>query len=160
MAKAITIKNPWAHLIAVGIKDVENRTWRTKYRGKVLIHASQKIEYYKNLTLVQLKSLDHENQRKVVKQDFITSAIIGSVEIADCIQNSKSIWAVQDHWHWVLKNPVLFDTPILNVKGALSFWDFNQELPEEKQNVVPCNNCQGGGCTPVEDQVSGYSRLL
>lgn len=38
--KALSIKQPWASLIAHGIKDIENRTWATKYRGKVLIHAS------------------------------------------------------------------------------------------------------------------------
>lgn len=37
--KAISIKQPWASLIAHGIKDIENRSWRTNYRGRVLIHA-------------------------------------------------------------------------------------------------------------------------
>ena len=29
-------------------------------------------------------------------------------------------------WNWVLANPVLYDTPILNVKGKLSFWEFTK----------------------------------
>ena len=37
--KAITIKQPWASLIVEGIKDIENRTWKTSFRGRVLIHA-------------------------------------------------------------------------------------------------------------------------
>ncbi len=40
--KALSIIQPWASLIATGIKDVENRTWRTNYRGEFLIHASAK----------------------------------------------------------------------------------------------------------------------
>ena len=43
--KAISIKQPWASLIAHGIKDIENRTWKCpqKYIGqRVLIHASKK----------------------------------------------------------------------------------------------------------------------
>ena len=43
--KALTVKQPFAHLICVGIKDVENRTWKCpeKYIGKrVLIHSSSK----------------------------------------------------------------------------------------------------------------------
>ncbi|MDD3416807.1 MAG: ASCH domain-containing protein [Lachnospiraceae bacterium] len=43
--KAITIRQPWASLIAHGIKDIENRTWRcpTKHIGtRVLIHAAVK----------------------------------------------------------------------------------------------------------------------
>jgi hypothetical protein len=38
--KIISIRQPWAPLIVSGIKDVENRTWRTNYRVLVLIHAS------------------------------------------------------------------------------------------------------------------------
>ena len=37
--KVITIKQPWATLIAEGYKEYEFRTWKTKYRGDILIHA-------------------------------------------------------------------------------------------------------------------------
>ena len=37
--KAITIKQPYATLIAEGLKEYEFRTWKTKYRGEILIHA-------------------------------------------------------------------------------------------------------------------------
>lgn len=49
--KAISIKQPWASLIAHGIKDIENRTWKCpqKYIGqRVLIHASGKPLKYDN----------------------------------------------------------------------------------------------------------------
>src|SRR6267378_3713180 len=39
--KIISIRQPWASLIVSGVKDVENRTWSTRYRGPVLIHASR-----------------------------------------------------------------------------------------------------------------------
>jgi len=39
--KIISIRQPWAALIVSGIKDVENRTWPTRYRGQLLIHASR-----------------------------------------------------------------------------------------------------------------------
>lgn len=39
--KALTVKQPWAGLIIAGGKDIENRTWRTSYRGRVLIHAAK-----------------------------------------------------------------------------------------------------------------------
>ena len=38
--RCLTVKNPWAYLIVRGIKDVENRTWKTNYRGNVFIHTS------------------------------------------------------------------------------------------------------------------------
>lgn len=38
--KALSIKQPWASLIAHGIKDIENITWKTQFRGRIFIHAS------------------------------------------------------------------------------------------------------------------------
>ena len=38
--KVLSVRQPFATLICSGVKDVENRTWKTKYRGQVLIHAS------------------------------------------------------------------------------------------------------------------------
>ncbi len=39
--RALTILQPWAEMIARGVKRVENRTWRTKYRGEIAIHAGK-----------------------------------------------------------------------------------------------------------------------
>lgn len=37
--KALTIRQPWASLIALGVKTIETRSWRTNYRGPIAIHA-------------------------------------------------------------------------------------------------------------------------
>lgn len=42
--KALTIKEPWATLIIDGYKKYEFRSWKTKYRGKILIHAGMSLE--------------------------------------------------------------------------------------------------------------------
>lgn len=67
------------------------------------------------------------NLRSIFYDDLPFGAIIGSVVIADCVRNHPSVWAEKDCWNWVLKDAVLFDKPVLNVKGKLSFWDFNME---------------------------------
>lgn len=40
--KAISLKQPWANLIASGKKTIETRRWSTKYRGGLVICSSQK----------------------------------------------------------------------------------------------------------------------
>ena len=40
--KTLSIKCQNAYLICLGIKYIENRTWRTQYRGELLIHSSVK----------------------------------------------------------------------------------------------------------------------
>ena len=39
--KALTILQPWASLIACGAKKIETRSWATKYRGALAIHAAK-----------------------------------------------------------------------------------------------------------------------
>ena len=38
--KAISLKQPWANLVACGYKTLETRTWTTSYRGELLICSS------------------------------------------------------------------------------------------------------------------------
>lgn len=134
--KAISIKNPWPYLIAWGIKDVENRTLRTHYRGRFYIHVSQKWDKrIREMSLLftkkQFESMDHITTNKLIhpnlQTDMVTGAIIGEATIVDCIHNSKSIWAEKDKWHFILEDQVLYDKPILDVKGQQTyFWEYNK----------------------------------
>lgn len=136
--KAISIKQPWAHLIASGIKDIENRTWKChgKYIGeRVLIHAS-KTQYETPMYLLTDEQYDSIKQEKRIEinNSLEYGCIIGSIEIVDCVINHSSIWAEKTAlpeqldnkciYNWVLSNPILFDEPILNIKGKLGFWDY------------------------------------
>ena len=42
---ALTVKQPWASAIIYGDKDIENRVWRTGYRGRLLIHAGKAVDW-------------------------------------------------------------------------------------------------------------------
>jgi len=128
--KAITVKQPWASLIVHGIKNIENRTWKTSFRGRIYIHAAAKSagSLYELLTDKQLNHVGHE-----WTADYLPNrpdgAIIGEVDIIDCVISHSSIWAEKAAegekpiYNWVLANAVLYDEPILNVKGKLSFWE-------------------------------------
>lgn len=146
--KTLTIKQPWASLIANGYKDIENRTWRTHFRGRIYIHASAQYackDCADILTPTQFASI---NWGLLDGSFWNASAIIGEVDIVDCVINHPSDWAEQMTyhicpetgikilckgqkyvWNWVLANPVLYKEPILNVKGKLSFWEFNKDTP-------------------------------
>ena len=133
--KAITIKQPWASLIVDGVKDIENRTWPTNYRGLVLVHAGSAKQYpfTRILTPYQIEEADGKlDYKQPFDVLFPKGAIIGTVNIVDCVTNHPSIWAERVKWqeekqiyNWILSNPVRFDKPILDVKGKLSFWNYN-----------------------------------
>lgn len=142
--KVISIKQPWASLIANNIKNIENRTWRTNFRGRILIHATIRPVFNKTpfelLTKKQLKQV-HEKYGYFFPWWEPKGAILGEVDIIDCVQNHPSIWAEKDCWNWVLANPVLYHEPILNVKGKLSFWEY--DLPDH----IHVPNKYGGHAT-------------
>lgn len=155
--KVLSVKQPWSFLICSGIKPIENRSWKCpqKYIGeRVLIHASgDKKLNLSNLTREQYNDACDKfdwNSTTVKPVDrWDRSAIIGSVRFVDCTINHPSIWAEKTEvindpeftflpaygkktYNWVVADPILFDKPILNVKGKLGFW--NYELPEEYEN--------------------------
>ena len=49
---ALSIRQPWAWLILNGGKDIENRSWPTKVRGRVLVHASIGMPRYEYLEAI------------------------------------------------------------------------------------------------------------
>jgi len=156
--KAVSIKQPFASLIGLNIKPIENRTWKTHFRGKVYIHASGQymnpdfLDEYINTERYldmckKLRALGVEERTAEYLKKQPLSAIIGEVEIIDCVVNHPSIWADKTEvigktidgeilyagkpiYNWVLANPVLYDKPILNVKGKLSFWEFDIDIVE------------------------------
>lgn len=147
--KTITVKQPWASLIVEGLKDIENRTWPTKFRGRVLIHAG--ATPVKGLRCEALDGGQYARVFSLNRFDALTGpvgVIIGSVEIVGCVINHPSIWAEQSQgiakggrvtdslppitYNWILANPIKFDNPI-PAKGKLSFWEFvDEQLPEIK----------------------------
>ena len=141
--KTLSFQQPWATLVASGIKDVENRTWDTKYRGKFLVHASSK-----KVTKDFEYSLPFEWGNEIINQqiwgniaplhELPTSAIIGYVELEDIVENSNSIWAAPEQKHWIVKNAFLFDEPIMNVKGKLNLFDY----PLDEDGLPPAHKLQ------------------
>jgi hypothetical protein len=161
--KAITVKQPWAYLICAGIKDVENRSWRSKYRGRILIHAGSKIiqPQFAIFGQADIREIEFAKAVGIVEEKGLTSAVIGSVEIVDCAQNHPSIWAEKGVWHWVLKNPILFKNPILNVKGKLSFWESGYEVCHicgQPANLI-CARCGEWFCSDCQTPYNEFTQI-
>lgn len=128
--KAITVKQPWATLIAEGYKEYEFRTWKTKYRGDILIHAGKGIdkkamERFKNLnleypvgqiiakaTITDCIYVDEEFAQKLLKKDPVVYR--GLI--------NKGDW---DGYGFKLEN-VEKIKPI-EVNGKLNLWDYDYE---------------------------------
>lgn len=195
---ALSIKNPVSYLVCSGAKWIENRSWKTDYRGRIYIHSSGNENctfttfepYAKGITSF-VKKIEGEYGRfpsekdikKIVKdygverwndfilyedaQEFLAEfytanygaewadvvksmsdsqirafckkrgfacksfAIIGHVDLIDIIKDSRSIWA-QNGFNWIFDNPVLYDRPVINVKGKVRLFDVSHiNMPDD-----------------------------
>lgn len=88
--KALSIWQPWAQLLATGVKHDETRSWGTKYRGPILIHAAKRqmdytsefIELHRSPFYKYFKVMGFGTYENILKLPY--GAIIGMAELVDC----------------------------------------------------------------------------
>jgi len=117
----ISIKQPFAELVCLGVIDVVNLPFKKKLFGKLFIHASSNDEDY-NPTKEQFAEIE-----KIESFNFHNNAIIGSVDIIEIVENHESIWAT-GKYHLLFKNPMLFENPIENIKGRPLLWKYKHQI--------------------------------
>lgn len=124
--KAITILQPYAHLIASGEKRVENRTWPTRYRGPLLIHAGKGRS--------MLTDSDPSG--------MVFGAVVATAQLVDCLRvdriesgeyADRYPW-LRSHphtfgpWCWILGDVVALSDPVA-ARGAQGLWEM--QWPDE-----------------------------
>ena len=126
--KVLTIKQPYASLIAAGLKEYEFRTWKTKYRGEVLIHAGKSVDK---------KAME---KYKIYNLDYPKGCIIAKATITDCIKIDEEARKIFQDKESIIYDNVTKDLSwqgygfkLENVKkiepiyvsGKLSLWDYD-----------------------------------
>ncbi|WP_246838397.1 ASCH domain-containing protein [Leptospira selangorensis] len=118
MMKVLSIQQPYAELIVSGIKDIENRSWPTKFRGEFLIHASKKFD---NESFRYL-SIYGGHFEGMTKSDFPLGGIVGKSTLIDCVTRYPSGWFI-GKYGFVLKDSCRLD--FVPMKGKLGFFEVN-----------------------------------
>jgi len=133
--KCLSIRQPWAWLVCVGAKTIENRSWATTYRGVIAIHAGGYTKAVDEL-------VSGGATKSAVKRGlFSFGAIIGIVEIYNVLPICDSMrhdpWA-EGPYCLMLQNAGLFSDPIPH-KGRVNL----SELPAEVSEMVEARrkNC-------------------
>ena len=123
--KALSIRQPWAWLIVHGYKDIENRSWNTKFRGMFYVHASLKLDG-DAAERTRIRALAREWYDIDVPTDDeleqLTGGIVGRANLVDVVEHSTSPW-FKGPFGFVLDtnsaNPMRFRP----YTGRLSFFD-------------------------------------
>jgi len=123
--KAITLRQPWASLVALGYKDIENRKWPTKFRGPVLIHAGKGMDEWTEQLRAKYGELPFD------PKELPRGGIVGIMTITDCVTKHPSKWFWGPYGFTLCDvHPVQF----YPCKGALSLWecDYPYDLHQSK----------------------------
>lgn len=144
---ALSIRQPWASLILKAGKDVENRCWPTRFRGRILIHAAKGMtrnEHEEAIAFaVYAIGADPRNAGKQTTtlrslgfafDDLPRGGIIGSVEIVDCVKACSSPWFVGE-FGFLLRDPQAL--PFVPWKGQLGFFDVPEEALAARSPLNP-----------------------
>lgn len=128
--KVLTIKEPFASLIKDKKKFIETRSWKTKYRGELYIHAG--------LSIYKKESTDKLYNQLVQETKINPGKIICKCTLKDCVymteefirelkQNNYQECVLGDYkvgrYAWILEDIVPLNNPI-EAKGKLNLWNF------------------------------------
>lgn len=131
--RCLTIRQPWASLIALGEKTFETRSWKTAYRGEIAIHAGLKVDK----SVCSLEPFRSALARHGLTADLLPAgAIIATGVLANCYEVTAGLaeegWPGGDEYSfgnysegrfaWELERVMPLVNPV-PAKGRLGFWE-------------------------------------
>lgn len=135
----ISLHEPWATALVYGIKKNETRSWRTKVRGIIAIHAAKtkltpSTTFTEDISYLSIEGSEINNLLyfKKMRISCTYGAIVGFVKIVDCVpaesirdQMSTRELALGDYsngrWVWICEDHIFLETPI-PAKGKQGFF--------------------------------------
>ena len=124
--KALTVKEPWASLIINGYKEYEFRSWKTNYRGRILIHAGLTLEKdaFKNFKDYNL----NYGKGEIIGEATLTDCILVTDKLEDDLYKlNPLVYAKSKHsrvYAWKLEDIKVYNRRIPS-KGRLGLWNYD-----------------------------------
>ncbi|HEY1292800.1 MAG TPA: ASCH domain-containing protein [Chloroflexota bacterium] len=137
---ALTLTQPWASLVAIGAKRIETRSWGTRYRGPIAIHAAKRMSFEDEMQCFFEPFNKTLRTRDILSaRDLPLGAVLAIGRLVDCqkvgegaqrpAQNSLE-FAFGDfswgRWLWYLDDVEELDEP-LPARGALGLWEWRPD---------------------------------
>jgi len=133
--KALTVLQPWAQLLILGVKRYDVRSWKTKHRGPLLIHAGR-VFPDSTRALCGLQPYRDILAEGGIKRpsDLPRGALIGTIYLEDCLPTDQVFYPFLDnrelalgdfrsgYWAWKMTDPKPFPVSIPS-QGQLGIFD-------------------------------------
>jgi hypothetical protein len=153
--KALTLTQPWATLVAIGAKTIETRSWGTKYRGPLAIHAAKGFpKAARQFTLERIcyeTVRVHSQPRRGEAAAYPLGVVVCTCHLVACkliVETRLQLGPCADaarmlpprepelsfgnyspgRWAWILEDVQPLDKPI-SAKGSLGLWEWLLEEP-------------------------------
>lgn len=131
--KVLSLREPWASLILLGKKRIETRSWRTKYRGPLCLHASAAKINPKDAHIQELLAL-------IPGAPMQYGNILCRCVLADCVPMDESFLREMEkreterlcgeyapgRFAWMLENIEPLERPV-PAKGMLGLWEWEEK---------------------------------
>jgi|GEM_PF-4790789 len=172
--KALSVKQPYAQLLVLGLKRVETRPRQTRHRGLLAIHATKAVP-----------GTDIQNQFPEAweaMQSYIADrpgwiddnyhltcgAVVGTVNLTACVPIEKLYGTEYDtpqerafgdwspgRFGWIVENPLAFDCPD-PARGMLGLWNWTPSKRISAKYLA--NTADSGRCTYFHCRRNGQMR--
>jgi hypothetical protein len=124
---ALSIRQPWAYVVAIGWKDIENRDWRKpnpglNFRGPIAIHASSGMTRHEYEHAADF--INRTGFQAPPPHELARGAIIGTADIIDIVKQSDSPWFF-GRLGLVMANARMLEQPI-PCSGALGYFKWKR----------------------------------
>lgn len=135
--KALSIRQGWAWLCAQGLKDIENRSWNTKFRGRFLIHASismTRAEYdacFSSAVTIWIGGRYFPRFEEMERGGIVGVATLVAVVPPE---QRTSPWHMPDQFGFQLAEPK--PLPFIPCKGALQFFDVPDDVAATAESLL------------------------
>lgn len=121
--KALSIRQPWAWLIVNGHKDIENRSWATRFRGPVLIHAAKGMTRQEYEDAADFAYFGCGVHQMPTFEQMQRGGIVGMATVVDCVpaERRTSRWHMEGCNGFALRGAQ--PLPFTSMAGRLGFFD-------------------------------------
>lgn len=141
--KVISLLEPWGSLIKENVKNIETRSWKTKYRGELYIHTSKRQLTKKNLE-------DYQEHLSLLKDtDFKYGYIIAKCKLVDCVYMTEEFIKNVEKNHneyisgeyaigryaWIFEDIEPLTNPI-PAKGKLGIWNYLDNMNSDTTDKI------------------------
>jgi len=139
--KCISLWQPWASLLVLGIKQFETRGWDTHYRGELAIHATKKVISFDEAFGDFPESIQAAIRNVIDKtygsyENLPTGSVLGTVDLDGTFateyirgmlpQIERAVGNYGDNrFAWHTSNRKMFASPI-PAKGKQGFWNWEE----------------------------------